>query len=209
MGRDICDEPQPEPAQDLRDVRIHSGLHGGIDLAVERVDAGFQRRQPEGAFRDHEGARDVVARRARHLLHPRDEERAGQVDDAIGERGRDDLALEAMLAERFGETLHRGGGEIAREHGGEGRIVGQIARDDLCVEVELGIGEQHRELGPRQAFGFVLELLELAVGGEELHRAVEPAAPFQVAHIAAMRVEVLHRARLRDGERQRLVVIVL
>ncbi len=138
----------------------------------------------------------------------RDEHGSGEIDEAVDERGRDDLAAQAMLFERIGELLHRGGGKIAREHRGEGRIVGQVARHDLRIEVELGIGQQHGEFGPRQALGLVFQLLKLAVARQELHRAVQAPAPLQVAHVAAMGVEIAHGAALRDGERQRLVVVV-
>ena len=43
-----------------------------------------------------------------------------------------------------GKALDRGRREIAGQHGCEGRIVGQGAGQDFGIQIELGIGQQHR-----------------------------------------------------------------
>ena len=81
-------------------------------------------------------------------------------------------------------------------------IVGQIRGQELVVQRHLGVGQQHRDLGPEQALAELAALAQRLLVGQHLELAVEPAARLEPAHEGRLAVEQLARPRL--GERDRL-----
>ncbi len=133
---------------------------------------------------------------------------AAAVDHRVGELGGDDLAAQPVLLERVGEALGDRGRKIAQQLAPEIGIVRHRRVEQLGVERELGIGEQHRELRPGQRLRAPPALGELDVVGQELDRAVELAAGLEDLHQALLEAEVLEPAPLGERERQRLLVVV-
>ena len=52
------------------------------------------------------------------------------------------------MFERIGEALAQRLGEIALQFAGKIRVVRHVGRQQIVVQLELGIGEQDRKLGP-------------------------------------------------------------
>ena len=91
----------------------------------------------------------------------------------------------------------------ARAHARDRRRRARSNSSSSCVERELGVGEQHRELRPGQRLRAPAALGELDLVGQELDRAVELAAGLQDVHQPLLEAEVLEPAPLGERERQR------
>jgi hypothetical protein len=76
------------------------------------------------------------------------------------------------------------------------------------VERKLGVGEQHRKLGPRQRLRAPAALGDLDVVGQELDGAVELTRALQCLHQPLLETKVLEAAPFRERDRERLQVIV-
>ncbi len=189
-------------------VAIERQLGFAADLAVERVDRGVEIEEPEGIPHRRVSARHQGRIESGFAGEPRRDGRAGAVDDRIGQLRRDDLAPQAMPFDVAREALAHRGREITRELALEIGIVRHVARANMIVERQLGIGEQHRELGARQAFAAFRALLERLLAGQELDGAIEPALGLEHAHEALGEGDILGPAPLGERERERLQVIV-
>ena len=64
-------------------------------------------------------------------------------------------------------------GNGAHQLGDEVGVVGEIRREQLLLERDLRVGEQHRELGRGEPEAGVVAVGELFVGGQSLDVAVE------------------------------------
>jgi hypothetical protein len=98
--------------------------------------------------------------------------------------------------------------EVARERGLEIRVIGEIADHDIGVDVELGVSEKHRKLGPRQSLIALGPDAQLRLVRKEFHRAVELSARLELPDEASMRIEIFLRAILGHGKRERLIVVI-
>ncbi len=119
-----------------------------------------------------------------------------------------DLAAQTMAADCRLILLLKCGREIAQQLFLQPWIVGQVGGEDFLVEVDLGVGQQHAELGPRQW---------LAIGAigphghrirQELHGTVEPALVLQRAHESFETIMLLRRLPLGHADRLALLIIV-
>ena len=144
IQRHMRQEPARGAAELVGDVAIKPGLNRGLHFQVQRIDAGLERRQAKGAVAEHKAARHLCAAKARHLAGAQAEHRPGQIDDGVDQHGGDDLALQAMAFRLLREGRDGGGRKIAGQQRGEGGIVGQGAGQDFRIQVQLGIGQQHR-----------------------------------------------------------------
>ena len=102
---------------------------------------------------DGEAARDGVGPLAGALCEVVDEARPGTVDDLVGDRGDDDLAAQQVMGNGRRELLAQRRREVVHQVMFEQTFVGQVGLHQRVVERELGMGQQHRHLGPRQARG--------------------------------------------------------
>ncbi len=107
--------------------------------------------QAEGIARRRIGGSDRRRIRARLVDEARHHRRAAAIDDRVGELRGDDFAAQAMAGNRVRKALAHVLGEIALQLLAEIRIVRHGTVEQCVVQRELRIGEQHRELGPRQA----------------------------------------------------------
>src|SRR5439155_11415126 len=94
---------------------------------------------------------DVGRGGAGFLAEPEEERRAAPVDELVRDPGGDDLAAERMAPEPLGKTLRQRRREVERELALQGRVVRQAGAEQVRVERDLGVGEDDRELGRRQA----------------------------------------------------------
>ncbi len=134
--------------------------------------------------------------------------RAAAIDHRIGELGGDDLAPQPVRLQRVRVTLGHLLREIAVQLAAEIGIVRHVAVEQFAVERQLGVGEQHRELGPRQRRVALAPLGERHLVRQVLDGAVEFAALLEDVHQPLLEAEVLQAAPLRQRERQRLLVVV-
>ena len=167
---------------------LHLGVEAELVLArqgaVEPVDREVQLQQTISVASQRIGLGDGGGVGAGLVHQPRRQGRAAAIDDDVRERGRDDLATQPMALDGVREPLLQRLRKIALQFAVEIQIVGNVAREDLVVEPEFGVGEQHRPFGPRQALVAALPLGERRIVGQELHRPVEPAARLQRRHCA-------------------------
>ena len=113
-----------------------------------------------------------------------------------------------MVMQRVVVALRHFLGEIALELAPEIGIVRHRAVEQFVVERELGVGEQHRQLRPRQRQVALAPLGDRHFVGQEFHRAVELPAHFQRLHEPLLEAEVFQPAPLRHRKRQRLLIVV-
>ena len=90
----------------------------------------------------------------------------------------------------------------------EMRLVGNAAGDDIGDQHDLGIGEQHADLGPRQRLAARLAFGQRQRARQRLDGAVEQAAPLQRRHEAGLVRQVGEAALAHQRKRQRLLVVV-
>ena len=99
-------------------------------------------------------------------------------------------------------------GKIAAQLAAEIGIVRHVRLQQFVVERELGVGQQHRQLRPRERLRAPSPLGDLHIVGKELDRAIELAGGFQRLHQALLEAEVLQPAPLGKRDRERLQIIV-
>ena len=99
--------------------------------------------------------------------------------------------------------------EIAGEPGLQLRLVRHRAVEQVVLQGDLGVAQQHGKLRPGEAAPGARPLLQLHVARQRLERAVEQLARLQRAHQQRV-VGELARAACRSArlERQRLLVVV-
>ena len=81
-------------------------------------------------------------------------------------------------------------------------IIRQLGRQQLVVQRHLGVGDQHRHLGPVQPLAHLPALRQRVVVGQHFQLAVQPAARLEPADEAGLAVQELTRIGL--GQRDRL-----
>ena len=169
------------------------------DLVEQRVVAG----QPGG---DQPCPRDLAGPVAGLAHQAADELRPHQVDQVVGELAGDDLAAQPVVHRQIpGDRLHRRAREVVEEVVLGGRIVGEVGRQQTVLEVQLGVGEEHRQLRPGERLVRLGARGKLVPRGESLGVAVEEADAAQVAHqrpvavLAAAGAVLVHRNRLAAG----------
>ena len=121
----------------------------------------------------------------------------------------DDLAPQAVLAVELARGLDDAAREVAAQHGVERRVVGNRRGEHLGIEAALGVGEQHRQLGPRQPAALALALGQLVGRRQRLELAVEQALELQLVHQHLVGLDALRRGLLLLAEDLRLQVVVV
>jgi hypothetical protein len=119
-----------------------------------------------------------------------------------------ELASCVAMISRRNRCCSSASGKIAVELAAEIEIVRHTRLHQLVVERELGVGEQHRKLGPRQRLRAPPTRGDLHVVGQELQGAVELARRLQRLHQPLLEAEVLESAPFGERDRQRLQIIV-
>ena len=148
----------------------------GPDLPCQQLELAEQRHQAEGVARDDVGARHRRRGTPGALAELADELAEPAVDQAVGDQGRDDLAAQTMLRDLAREALAQRPRKILDQVLQEIRVVRQIGCQQLVVQGHLGIGDQHRDLGPEQALAHLPAVVQRLVVGQDLELAIQPAA---------------------------------
>ncbi len=95
-------------AQQARGLKHRGVLHGGGDAVIERLDLRPDVARGEHLARDAVGARNGGRIRSGIVLRAHREDRPHAIDQTVGDRGRDDLAAQAVaLQSRREALLHR------------------------------------------------------------------------------------------------------
>ena len=186
----------------------HTDLRLGLQRGIQRLDVGPQVAQLPRVAHHGEGARDRGGRGAGALADVAHERGAAAIDQRVHDLKGRDLAAQAMGADRRLELLLQRRREIAHQLGLEQRIVRQIGVQDLVVEIDLGVGQQHAELGPRQILLALSARPHRRRVGQEFDGAIESSLTLERAHEAFEPVVLLARLRLGHADRQALLVIV-
>ena len=97
--------------------------------------------------------------------------------------------------------------EVAQKLAFQQRVVGQVRSQDLVVEIDLGVGQQHRKLGPGEVLAVLRTRAHRRAVGQEFDDAVEMAFALQGAHEALQPVVLL--ARLFGGDADRLALLIV
>ena len=190
--------------------RLPAQLHldGGGHPVVQRPDGvphpvDLEDRACDGVRPDH--------RRQWHpalLRQPEQPGHPGDVDRPVGERGRHDLAAQRVRGDGLGEALAQRPREVVDEQPVQRRVVGQRGAQHGGVGVELGVGQEHGELGTGQPLAVAAALGQLPVVGQRLHRPLEPARALQRPHEALVGVEQAPGRGGLGGQRHVLGVVV-
>ncbi len=183
------------------------GLDGGLDLVVERLDRVPHRRRAED--RAGHGLRpdDLLQRGAGLLAQPVQIRRTARVDRVVDQHGRGDLTAQRVTDEVLRELLAQRGREVRVQQGAQVRVVGQRGVQQLLGDRDLRVRHQDGRLRTGQAVVGAQAFADLAVGGQELQRAVQVPLPGQVLHEALLGVE--HGAGLGEGVGDRRVLGVV
>ena len=193
---DIAQEPDDAVEEQVLDRRVEIELHFPGYAVVEAVDRGVERGHAVAVAHDGEGRGDGGRRGAGLVGDAHDERRPAAIDHRVGELGGDDLAAQPMMFERVGETRADRLGKITAELAAEIRVVRYRGFEQIVVERELGIGEQHRQLRPGEGLRAAAALGELHVVGQVLDRAVEQPARLQRLNEPLQKAEILQAAPL-------------
>src|SRR5204862_3965019 len=138
--------------------------------------------------------------RAGFLLHAVHESTADAVYHAVGDVRGDDLAPQRVRMHRRLVAAAQRRGEIALDRRRYPRIAGNVRGDELFVERDLRVGQEHRAFGRSQAEFGGAALGELLVARQELDRTVEASRLLQTLDEALLWVEQRGRERSRHRE---------
>jgi hypothetical protein len=98
--------------------------------------------------------------------------------------------------------------EVAGQQVVERRVVGQVGVQDDVAGLQLGVGQQHRQLGAGERLPVAPALHQGTVVGQRLDAAHQPARPLQRPQEALVGVQQAARRRHLDGERRVLRIVV-
>ena len=175
--------PRQQPAGD----RAQQGPDGlqGVDLhrlqhlAVERVDLRPKLTRLQGLAGNGVGLGDLAGAATGVLLHPHREGRAHAVHHRVGDRGGDDLALQAVAFHCLGVLGLQRLREVAHQLLGQVRVLGHVGVHQLLEQHQLAVGQQHRQLRPGQTQTACLALGKLRIRGQVLDLAIQQPLRFQ------------------------------
>ena len=174
---DIAQEPDGAAPQQVLQLDVKIELATAADLVVERIDEPVQRHEIEAVARQRIGAGDLGHPEAGQLLQPPYEIGPAAIDQMLA-------TTRAMISRRSrwppisaaGYFFAHAAREIVDEVALEMRLVGNAAGNDVGDQHDLGIGQQHADLGARQRLAARLALGERQRVGQRLDGTVEQAA---------------------------------
>ena len=152
---------------------------------------------------------DLAQRDAELFCQLERQRQATAIDQRIGELGCDQLAPQAVAVDSALIAL----GHLPRKRrvqvSDQQRIVDDVALDQLVVYRHLGIGHDHRELGPLEPLPGAAALHQRVVAGQSLDAAVEPRrARLERLDQSDMARQGRRAATLGDRKRLRLQSVV-
>ena len=204
----VTEEPAAGALDHLARLEVHRDLGVGGDDPVERFHAVRELGLPEHGAGGLVRAQDLVDGRTRFLAEAVGERRSGPVDHAVDEGGHDDLPAQRMVVDPRLVTVAHGGREVLVQHRREVGVLRQRGGEHVVLRRDLGVREEHGQLGRCEAESRGAPVAELLVGRERFHFTVEVARLLERADEPG--VHVLHRRGLfvGVGERARLAIVV-
>ena len=183
-------------AQQARGLDQHVVLERCRRPVVERLDVRPEFAHARDFARDRVGACDAADVGARIFLHSDREDRAHAVHQAVRDGRYDDLAPQLVLLDLAREpALHRLR-EVARQFSAEERVFRDVGFPEPARQPDLRIGQQHRELGAREALALAAPFGDFVGGRQRFQGAVQRAAALEGVDDVAELGDALGRARL-------------
>ncbi len=205
----VTQEPARRTPTETHQLIHQTELQLGRHLVVQRLDLAEPVRQMEDVAHDDIGSGHIGGAHARRLVQPLNEGDAHVVDQIVGDLGTDDLALEAVLqhgtTEAFDQLLRECGFHLPREV----VIVRHTGIQQRLLELDLAVGDQHRQLRTGQPLADIGALGERLVRRQELQRAIELSGSLQRIDQPHVLGGPLTGAMLRLGQCLGLLVVVL
>ena len=122
--------------------------------------------------------------------------------------GGDDLTAQPVLGDDIGVFFPQRLGEIPLEVLDQQILVGKVRIQQFVIRRDLGIGEQHRDLGPGKPAFRGGQFAQPFIIGKFLQRPVELAGALEAPHQAGLGIEKIDAAGLGQSQRLGLQVIV-
>jgi hypothetical protein len=142
------------------------------------------------------------------FLHADREYRPHPVDEAVRDRRDDDLASQLVLLYVPREAALDRLREVARELAAEERVVRDVRVAEPLRQPDLGIGQEHRELGPCQAEPFAAALGDFIGGRQRLDGAIQRTGALERVDDVAEFGDALGGTRLQGRDSEALKVVV-
>ena len=162
--------------QEILNRGVEAELQLTVDLVIERINRLVQPLEAVAFVHRHEGLGDGGHVGIRLVDQARDASRAAAIDHGIGEIGRDDLPPKAMVFHRIGEFVPNLVREVLGQFAGEIGIVGHAGGQQVIVQRQLGVSEQHGEFRPRKRLAAPGALGDRHIVRQEFHGSVKEAA---------------------------------
>ncbi len=195
------------PQQPARLV-LHRVLHFGGDACVEGFDLRPGAAHVEDFARRRVSACDLRRLRARFFLRARHERRPHTIDEAVGGRSRDDFAPQPVLANGATEPFLHGRREVAGQLRVQIRVLGDVRSQQVIVEPDLAVGEQHGQLGTGQSPAAFAPLGDFVIRGQEFEPAVQVAGALEDVDEVLVLREPRLRLQFQSADRLALQIVV-
>ena len=183
-------------------------LHVSGNLVVQGFNLTEPVREVEDVTHDHISACHVRRAHAGRLFESLNEGDAHVVDQVVGDLGADDLTLEAVATHGLGELGDQARWERGFHVTGQVVVIRHQRLEQRFLEVDLAVGDQHRQLRTGQALAVRGALVELLLGRQVLDGAVQLATAFQVAHQTLVLGGTLVGTARGQGQGLGLLVVV-
>ena len=204
----VAQEPASSTTSQTHQLVHERQLQLGRYLVIQCLDLLPPVRQTEHVADDHIGRCDIGRTHAGGLLEPLHEGDAHVVDQIVGDLSADDLALEAVLTHLRAKLGHQLGRE-SRFHIADQIIIIRHTRfQQGFLEIDLAVGNQHRQLRTRQALAVGQALADFLLGRQKLQRPVELAGRLQCRHQPAVLANAFTGAALSERQCLSLFVVV-
>ena len=205
---DIAHIPDHAGKQEILNRRVEAELHLPVDAGVERVDRVIEPLELVDCVHRHMAMTMVEISASVSSIRRTIQAGPPRLITALAR-------LVAMISRRrrwsstaVGNLSGTSRGKYWDSLAGEIRIVRHAGDEQVLVERQLGVGEQHGKLGPCQGLAAPCALGDRGVVGQELHGAAEQAALLERLHQAGEEAGLGHALAFGERERQRLQIVV-
>ena len=187
----------------------HGGvLHRGRTPVVQGLDPGPELAHREHLARDGVGAGDGRGFGTGIILRTHREHRTHAIDEAVGDRRRDDFAAQPVALDAAGEApLHRAR-EVARELPRQIAVFGYVRQDERLVQPDLAVTQSDRELRTGQAFAGFAPLGDVLLRREKFERPIQVPGTLERAYDVGALAQTRLGSEFAGADRLALQVIV-
>ena len=204
----ILEQPVGHVPQKTRGLRHRRVLHCGRDAVVESFDLHPNIAGREHFARDAVGARNGRRVRSGIILGAHREHRSHAIDQAIGDRRRDDLAAQAVALQTHREALLHGRREVTRQFGRQVGVLGNVGMDERTVQPNLAVAQDDGEFGTRQPLAGLAAFGDFLLRRQEFQRAVQISGTLERTDHEGALAQPLLRLELAGTDRLALKIVV-